>query len=278
MQEHVCAFIQSVSEAFQLQGPICEFGYSPGVDPSGGATLEGSFPEKGYLASQECEPAEIDRLEDLVRLPFPNGAVRTVISINTLEHVFEPRRAMEEMIRILAPGGLLIISSASAAESRARPDCYWQPTPHAIQRLLAGLQTTLIGWQGANPCAHTLFGIASKPPVAETFLASVNRFLDGFQRRLDEAGSQSGWWQRLKRLLTDWSRDSGEENPGLLHRKLARQGQAPEKRKRCAPRLPRDFYNAQFVLHLPAAGQFKHQLLAGCLPKESTGSRLDTSQ
>jgi len=276
MHEHVAAFIESVSEAFSLEGPIYEFGYVDSADSIGGPIVESGFPRKGYLACQEGEPAQVDRLEDLMRLPFPDGAARTVISVNTLEHVFEPRRAVEEMDRILAPGGVLLIASASSARSPERPHCYWQPTPAAIQRLLAGFDATLVGWQGADHCTHTLFGIAAKAPVAETFVAGVGRFLDRFQKRLSEAAGQLSWWQKLGRLLMRCvlarARGSGQPTGG----KMAGRSQ-PIDRQLPSPAAG-DFHKAQFVLHLPVPEQLKHQLLASCLPEEDTGTRLDTSR
>jgi SAM-dependent methyltransferase len=252
MHEHVSAFLQSASEAFGPRGPVYEFGYSPIADSAGAPTLPGDGSEEDSLVGRDgrrCEPAKIEkleepeRLEDLVPLPYPNGVARTVISINTLEHAFEPRRAVEEMIRILAPGGLLLISSASGGQACERPDCYWRPTPCAIQRLLAGLDATLIGWQGTHPNIDTSFAIASKPPAPETFAAGVNRFLDRFQRRLDEAAEPLGWRQRLARLFS-----------------------------RYTPPKP------QFVLHLPARGQLEHALLSACLPEENSGARFDASR
>jgi len=236
MHEHVSAFLQSASEAFGLEGPVYEFGYSP-VTNSAGAPL----PCRDEPAKIE-KFEEPERLEDLVTLPYADGVARTVISINALEHTFEPRRAVEEMIRILAPGGLLLISSAASDQACERPDCYWRPTPCAIQRLLAGLEATLIGWQGTHPNIHTSFAIASKPPAPERFAADVNRFLDRFQRRLDEAAEPLGWRQRLVRML--WRH-------------------TPDRR--------------QFVLHLPAREHLRHELLAVCLPEENSGARFDMS-
>lgn len=261
MHEHVSAFIQSVSEALSLEGPIYEFGYVESADSIGGPIVESGFPRKGYLAFQEGEPAQVDRLEDLVRLPFPDAAARTVISVNTLEHVFEPRRAVEEMDRILAPGGILLISSASSAQLPERPHCYWQPTPAAIQRLLAGFDATLFGWQGADHRTHTLFGIAAKPPVADTFVAGIGRFLDRFQKRLSEAAGQLTWWQKLGRLLMGRILAKAQGRGQPTRDKIAARSR-PSDKLRPSP-VASDFHKAQFVLHLPVPEELKHQLLAG---------------
>ncbi|MFH1922841.1 MAG: methyltransferase domain-containing protein [Planctomycetota bacterium] len=278
MQEHLRAFLGSVSEAFPLAEPIYEFGYGPGFDATGGQMPKAALPGKGHLACREAEPAVVERLEDLARLPFPDGAARTVIAIHALERTFEPHRAVEEMIRILAPGGILVLSSQSAAQSPESANRYWHPTPGAIQRLLAGLEATLIGWQGDDGNPHTLFGIAAKPPVAEAFFAGAGRFLDGFQKRLDEIAARAGWWPRLKRRLMEWKQGRQPGDTGVPFSQTAQRNFKAEKRIAISPRSAGSSHKAQFVLHLPVPDRLKHRLLASCLPEENLGTRLDTTQ
>jgi ubiquinone/menaquinone biosynthesis C-methylase UbiE len=47
---------------------------------------------------------------DATRLPFRDRLFDAVISVNTLHHVRAPMRAVQEMARILRPGGLLVIA------------------------------------------------------------------------------------------------------------------------------------------------------------------------
>jgi len=237
MHRHVQAVIQTAVETFDLAAPIYEFGFATNAGPAG--------------AAPPCDGTEIERLDQLARLPFPDGAARTVIAINTLEHVFDPRRAADELIRILAPGGMLLIASESDPLMPLSPDHYWRPTPRAMQRVLAGLEATLVGWQGAERFAHSLFGIGCKRPVAGTFVSGVNRFLDRFQHRLDRLAAEVSWSQRLKRLLLGWTRGPTER------------------------RQHRDYYQSRFTLHLPLGPQFKHQLLGPGPPEQKTGTRLD---
>ena len=46
---------------------------------------------------------------NVLNLPFPNSTFDIVASHNTIEHVPEPDKALLEMLRVLKPGGLLII-------------------------------------------------------------------------------------------------------------------------------------------------------------------------
>jgi arabinofuranan 3-O-arabinosyltransferase len=47
---------------------------------------------------------------DGYRLPFPDAVADVTFSSNVLEHVAEPRRLVDEMIRVTRPGGLLYLS------------------------------------------------------------------------------------------------------------------------------------------------------------------------
>ncbi len=254
MHAHVRAFIQSAVEAFDLRGPVYELGYCPNPGPSWRPPVCHDLPDETYLDYGAHCSLEVDRLEDLAGLPFADAVAGTVIAINSLEHVFEPHRAVAEMRRVLAPGGMLLVASHLDARSPHFLYRYWKPTPHAVQRLLTGFEATLIGWQGADSDAHTLLAIASKPPAPGGFAAGVGLFLDRFQRRLSEAAARVPWSRRLKRLLIGWLQNGTNG------------------------RREQDLYKAHFVLHLPVECPFKHSLLADCLPEENAGSRLDLSQ
>jgi len=241
MQPPLQAFVVTASEVFKFYGPVYEFSYC-----SGSAEPESDWPSQWAAAEPDASldqpDTELDRLEKLERLPFPAAAARTVLCIDALQHVFEPRQAVEELLRILAPGGMLFLASTLEPSRLEHPDQYWRLTPRAIERLLAGLEATLLGWQGPDDSPHTVFGLGFKPPVPAEFLDVSNQFLDRFQARTAAAG-QVGWRARLRRLAT-----------------LAR--------GRWAWRRLRDHSKTQFVVHAPVdAGQLKPRLLAGCLPR-----------
>jgi hypothetical protein len=155
------------------------------------------------------------------------------------------------MIRILAPGGVLVISAAADSPPSHQPIDYWRMTPRAMQRMLVGLTNTLVGWQGADELPHVVYGIGCKPPVSGPFLRGAGRFLDSFQRQLDELAGRVGWREKLKRRLFGWT-------------------QTPQQRRR-----QDDYYKAQFVVDLPMGQQLKHDLIYACFPDETTGTRMD---
>lgn len=56
------------------------------------------------------------RCADIAALPFPDDAFDLVVSFETIEHVPDAEAALAELARVLASGGLLIISTPNASE------------------------------------------------------------------------------------------------------------------------------------------------------------------
>ncbi len=242
MRENVLAFIQSAVETFGLKGPVYEFGISSIEAAAEADPALKCLPDAKYVGCRRRSESENDRLENPARLPFADHAAKTVMCVDTLGYVLEPRQTVGEMVRILAPSGILLISSSVDPELPDPPDRFWRPTASAIQALLTGLEATLVGSQGPDRHPHTLFGIGQKSPVRGEFVNGVGRFLDVFQQRLDRAAdskaSGSGRWRKRKRFLSILWRETRRA-------RLAR----------------RDDHKAQFILHLPLDQQFQHELL-----------------
>lgn len=245
MREQIRAFVDSAAGAFRLSGPFYRFGACPGGGSGVEAWLRECFPQAA------CVEFELEDGVELDRLPFPDGAARTLLCGGALECAFQPQRAVAEMMRILAPGGVLLVWATAGGRGPDPAPAYWHLTPRSIQRLLAPVETTLVGWQGAETFPHTLYGVGFKRPLRGSILEETKRFLDGFQARLDEAARRIGWEERLKHFLMGWA------------------GSRAERRHR------RDYYKLGFAVHLAVKPNLKHELLNGCLPEAKTGSRLD---
>lgn len=70
-----------------------------------------------------ASPGSIDRRgvrhEDLTRLTFADGSVDAVLTFDVLEHVPDYRAALAECFRVLAPGGVLLLTAPFLADSDA---------------------------------------------------------------------------------------------------------------------------------------------------------------
>jgi SAM-dependent methyltransferase len=174
------------------------------------ANLRGVFPGRRYVGCDMRAGPGVDRVEDLAGLSLPDGCAKTVLCLDTLEHVFEARRAVEEMIRLLAPGGILLLAAPMDFRVHDYPGDYWRLTPSCMARLLAPLEATVVGSQGLESFPHSVFGLGCKTPVSAGFARGANRLLEGFQAWLDQQQAAASWRQRLKRHTARWFRSKGE--------------------------------------------------------------------
>src|SRR5437868_6804981 len=61
-------------------------------------------------------------IQDAGNLPFEDASFDIAVSVEVLEHLFEPQRAVREIRRVLRPEGLLIATVPNAAHWRNRLD------------------------------------------------------------------------------------------------------------------------------------------------------------
>ncbi len=61
-------------------------------------------------------------INDASEVPFAEGSFDSVVCIEVLEHLFAPLLALREAHRVLAPGGVLIVTVPNAAFWRTRLD------------------------------------------------------------------------------------------------------------------------------------------------------------
>ena len=78
----------------------------------------------------------LDAVADLAALPFRDCTFDAAVHIVTIEHLPEPGRALEEMARALAPGGLLLVAAPHEWEVHQTPHDYFRYTRHGLEYLL----------------------------------------------------------------------------------------------------------------------------------------------
>jgi SAM-dependent methyltransferase len=74
--------------------------------------------------------APIDYVCDLVRIPLPNGCLDAVLCTEVIEHVVDPMRALEELARLLKPGGRLFLSAPLLSWLHMEPYHYYGGFTH----------------------------------------------------------------------------------------------------------------------------------------------------
>jgi SAM-dependent methyltransferase len=217
MRENVRAFIAAAASTLAPRGPVYEFGSYQVEGQRGRGDLRGLFPGRNYVGCDMRPGKGVDRIEDLAQVNLPSETAGTIICADTLEHVFEVRRAAAEMIRLLQPGGMLLVAVPLDFHIHAHPDDYWRLTPSCIARLLSPLAATLVGSQGVESYPHTVFGIGWKAPVPSRLIDRVETFHEALDRRLGELSASVFHGKRWKHWLRGWAGSKGERRRRREH-------------------------------------------------------------
>lgn len=84
----------------------------------------------------DIKPGSTYQADITERTEIPDSAYDTVLALEVLEHTVNPFKALEEIRRILKPGGLLLASAPmNFREHGPLPDC-WRFTRHGWRVLL----------------------------------------------------------------------------------------------------------------------------------------------
>jgi SAM-dependent methyltransferase len=79
---------------------------------------------------------QIDFVYDGKKLPFENASFDGVLSTEVLEHIFNLPEVLQEMHRVLRPGGLILITCPFAICEHEQPNDFARYTSFAIRHLL----------------------------------------------------------------------------------------------------------------------------------------------
>lgn len=254
MRDNVRAFVELTAQCFQPQGPIFEFGSLQVEDSGAEINIREFFPNQRYIGCDMRPGPGVDRVEDLGGLTLSDGEAPTIICLDTLEHCFEARKAVDEMVRVLAPGGLLIVAVPMNFRVHNYPADYWRFTPGCIERLLSPLDATLTVWQGEDKHPHTVLGIGCKSPVAANFMEKANLLTENFQNWLNQQAQAVPLGQRARQWFKQLVASKGQR------------------------RAMADYYTARFMINASVNGAGAHPSVpAPKFAAKKTGSRIDLS-
>jgi SAM-dependent methyltransferase len=100
-------------------------------EPTIGARLRAVY---GQVVTADLHGRDVDLAADLRELPFEDGAVHLVYASHVLEHVDDDARAIREIRRVLAPGGIAILPVPILCSSTVE---YGASNPHEHQHVRA---------------------------------------------------------------------------------------------------------------------------------------------
>ncbi|HEY1960012.1 MAG TPA: class I SAM-dependent methyltransferase, partial [Polyangiaceae bacterium] len=119
----------------------------PHVDEYVGIEYAPAFVETASSTKGKRGP---DIVYDGDRMPLPDESFDTVMCIQVLEHTPKPQALLDDIARVLRPGGLLVISAPFSFRLHEEPNDYFRYTPHGLRKMLesAGLEVTSTLQQG----------------------------------------------------------------------------------------------------------------------------------
>jgi SAM-dependent methyltransferase len=126
-----------------------------------------------------------DVLYDGKRLPFDGGTFDTVLSTDVLEHTPDPAALVAEMARVLAPGGILILTAPFAFRLHEEPHDYFRYTPHGLAALLNRASMRVVETRSFG----SVFGVVGHK--VNSYLAFRVAHLQGLGRFLGKMGHES---------------------------------------------------------------------------------------
>lgn len=97
----------------------------------------------GYVSLDAVKThSDLDVAADAGKMPFEDAGFDTVLCSQVLEHVEEPDRVLEEIVRVLKPGGRLIATVPHLSPLHGEPADFHRFTRHGLELRLrrAGLR------------------------------------------------------------------------------------------------------------------------------------------
>ncbi len=187
MRPAVIEFARDVADSFPIAEPLIEIGARAAEGQESINDLRSIFKAERHIGCDIQEGLGVDQIEDIHKLSFADGSVGTVICLETLEHVADPLRAVQEMHRVLRPGGVLAISSLMFFPIHAHPWDYWRFTPEGFELLLEPFESKLVVAQGWDQMPEGVFGVGIKGPATITEeqlprTMNISRHWDGGKR------------------------------------------------------------------------------------------------
>lgn len=166
MKKSINAFVKVCSETLRIQEPIYEFGSRQITGQEAFSDLRSHFYGRDYKGTDIYWGPGVDVILDIHKIDLPDNSVGTAICCETIEHIEYPRKAVQELYRVLKHGGVLILTSAMLIPIHNYPHDYWRYTPEGFESLLRPFDSRYVDWNGKKDNPHTVVGVGVKGPYS----------------------------------------------------------------------------------------------------------------
>jgi SAM-dependent methyltransferase len=104
-------------------------------------SISGRGPIVDMFNSRMSQVVESDYPEvDFQSLPYEDGGFDVVVSDQVLEHVVDPSKAVEESLRVVRPGGLVVHTTCFLNPIHLFPIDLWRFSPEALVRMVGNAE------------------------------------------------------------------------------------------------------------------------------------------
>jgi len=197
MRESIKEFVEICAKTLPSYEPIYEFGSFQVSGQEGFADLRPLFPGREYIGADLRKGPGVDIILNLHHIDLPPKSVGTVLILDTLEHVEFPRKAIENIHRILKPNGILIISSVMNFPIHDYPHDYWRFTPEAFKSLMKSFAFIFVDSIGRREFPHTVVGIAIKDSNELSFIEDFHKQFEIWKLRWGDNTQARPAWKRI---------------------------------------------------------------------------------
>src|SRR5213595_665721 len=155
------SFVADVLRAVETPDPVVEFGALQ-VEPGQDADLRPLFAGRPYLGTDLRPGPGVDRVEDLRALTLADGSVGTALCLETLEHCEDPFAAGRELARVVADGGVCLVSTPLLLGIHGYPNDYWRFTPEGLRVVLEAFDDAWVAGIGDPEMPLAVVGVAAR--------------------------------------------------------------------------------------------------------------------
>jgi SAM-dependent methyltransferase len=185
MQPFIRAFVQDALESLDPPDPVVEFGALQ-AEPDQDADLRPLFGGRDFTGTDFREGPGVDRVEDLRALSYPDDSVGTAICLETLEHCEDPIAAGRELARVVAPGGVCLVSTPLLLGIHGYPNDFFRYTPEGMRAILGSFDHVTTWGCGDPGMPLWVFAIAVNGRELDVDLGRLPR-LRAAQERFEAA-------------------------------------------------------------------------------------------
>jgi SAM-dependent methyltransferase len=194
-QQVIMDFVTELARTVELPEPIVEFG-SLQVEPDQPNDLRRLLGDRDFTGTDIRPGPGVDRVEDLRGLSYQDAEIGTALCLDTLEHCEDPRQACREIHRVLAPGGLCVITSVMLFPIHGYPNDYWRFTPEGFRVLLEPFDDVDVVGIGHPEVPTQVIGVG---------------------RNGDRLGFSLKAFETLTAAQNEWARAEGKVRIGVVH-------------------------------------------------------------